>query len=303
LLSNYRLKEMRERRDRDEAADQERKLAPAKAALSQNLKRADALTRLYFSQDLRHLAQGIESETFTADLGGASYPRTMEVQTGMRGRAEYEAFCANLPRSGFLLSSAGAQRLLIFCLNQAFSENRADLANPETYRIAFDRLYQLGCFDESTAKAEIGYDASIREQEPVVEQPARARLDLEDFNTTTKDGEKLAHQILADAVFGPQGEGRIIFHQFISHVSKTFGHDLTEDEQRELIQWFVRNQKSFLDRRAYDLGKVNLVRRGILNHGCLTADELYSMGIEEEDTQSYSGRRNLAQELAQLRKQ
>jgi hypothetical protein len=231
---------------------------------------------------------------------GITFPSTTETQSGTRGRAEYTEFVANLPRSGFVLSDSGAQRLLLFVIAQAYSENHADMADPETWKLAFDRLYQLGCFDE--ARAEIGYDESTRVQEPVVERPERRpTLDnLEDFNTTTKAGEKLAHQILSDAVFGSQGEGREVFYGFISHVSKTFHHDLTEDEQRELIQWFVKNNKSFLDHRAYDVAKVNLVRRGILPHSLLTATELFEMNLESADTRSYEGRRSLAQKIAEL---
>ncbi len=102
-----------------------------------------------------------------------------------RGRDQYQEFVLNLPKTGFVLSDAGAQRLISFCVAQAMTQN-ADLGNPETYRIAFDRLYQLGCFDE--VKGEIGYDESTRVEEPVVEHPVAAPT-IEGLNLSTKAGE------------------------------------------------------------------------------------------------------------------
>lgn len=300
-MNRFRLREEQARFQREEALDLERKLAPVKAELAQTLKRADRMTASYWSQPLAHLASLIHSEMFEPDRG-VTYPSTTEIQDGERGRAEYTDFIANLPRSGFVLSDAGAQRLLLFVIALAYSDVRADMSNPITYRIAFDRLFQLRCFSEEAG--EVGFDPSTKEVEPVEPEPERKLTvdDLENVDTTSKAGEKLAHRIIADAVFGPQGENREVFHQFIDHIAKTFGHDLTETEQRELIQWFVRNNRSFLDRAAYDTAKVNLVRRGILNHGVLTSTELFEMGIEETDTQSYESRRTLKQELAALRK-
>lgn len=198
---------------------------------------------------------------------------------------------------------SGSQRLLYFVLAQAFSENKADMANPETWRIAFDRLYQLDCFD--IAKAEVGYDESLREilPEPVVPERKLTIDDLESIDTSTRSGAELAKQIIGDSVFGFDGEARKIFDQFLAHVLRTFGVEITPEAQKQLVVWFQRNNRSFLDHRAYDQAKVNLVKRGILPSTCLTEDEILCGSIENEDTQSWQGKRNLKQEIRAAQRQ
>ena len=68
---------------------------------------------------------------------GVQFPRTDELQSGSRGREQFETFVTELPRTGFVLSEAGSQRLLYYVLAQAFSENHADMANLETWRAHF----------------------------------------------------------------------------------------------------------------------------------------------------------------------
>ena len=264
------------------------------------LKRADAMTRAYWIQSLAHLAECIGSNIFEADFG-ATYPSTDEQQGGARGRAEFEEFVnVTLPKRGFLLSSSGSQRLLYFVLAQAFSENRADMSNPETWNTAFDRLYALDCFD--ITNAEVGYDESQRVVEPVVEQPEpEPGIEaLEGLNMLRREDQVLAAKIVANEVFN--GGAKTVFRQFIAHVLKTFDHELTPDEQREIILWFTANNRSFLDHKAYDACRVNLVRRGVLPHGCLTEDEQLANSIEDEDTTTWQGRRNLKQELIAARR-
>jgi len=98
------------------------------------------------------------------------------------------------------------------------------------------------------------------------------------------------------------GEAKTVFRQFIAHCKTTWGVDLTEDQQHEIILWFTKNNRSFLDGKAYDACRVNLVRRGILPPGCLTEDEQLANSIEDEDTTTWSGRRNLKQELIAARR-
>ncbi len=174
--------------------------------------------------------------------------------------------------------------------------------SPEVWRIAFDRLYQLGSFDE--ARAEIGYDPSRKEvvPEPVVPQKKLTVDDLESIGTTTREGARLARQIVADAVFGDDGQARQAFQQFVAHVARAFGHNLTEDEQREIINWFQKNNRSFLS-NSYDQCRVNLVKRGILPATCLTEEEVLEGSIENVDTQSWEGRRRLKQQILAQRRQ
>jgi len=294
-MNNFRLKEEKARFAREEAAELERKLAPAKAELAATLQRADKMTKAYWIQSLSHLAGLIASGSFEPDHG-VTYPSTDEQQSGSRGRDQFQEFVTvTLPRRGFVLSEAGSQRLLYFVLAQAFSENRADLANPETWKIAFDRLYSLQCFDETANAPEIGYDESQRIVEPVIEQPA-PEPDIEKIDTSTREGAAKARAIVAKAVFGPHGEARVVFNNFRSHCRKVFGIDLDVQQQKEIVNWFVSNRRSFLS-NSWDEMRVNLVRRRILPQSCLTEEEILANSIEDEDTTSYQGRRNLKQEI------
>jgi hypothetical protein len=293
-LNKFRVIEEKRRFEEGERQEQALKLAPLQKELSANLQRAAKMTRAFWSQDLRHLATLINAGSFEPDHG-ITFPSTTEKQGGDRGRAEFEEFVhVTLQKSGLILSGAGEQRLTLYTVAQAMSQNAA-LANPETWRTAFDRLYQLGCFDE--AKGEIGYDESQRVPDPVapVVVPEPTMADLESIPTHTLEGAAKAREIVSKAVFGD--EARSVFQEFVAHVSKTFGHDLTPDEQFEIVSWFQKNNKSFLDRRAYDQAKVNLIRRNILPESLLTADEKLQMAIESSDTQSWEGRSRLKQGL------
>jgi hypothetical protein len=299
-MNRFRLKEEQKRFLEGEQQELEARLTPIKAEVTAELKKAEVATRLYWSQPLRVLASFTQREDFQPDLG-CVFPSTSEQQGGSRGRAEFEKFVnQTLSQTGFVLSPAGSQRLLYFVLAQAFSENKADMANPATWQIAFDRLNDLRCFNEEAG--ELGYDASQRVVAPVVEQlEAEPGIEaLEGLNMLRREDAALAHQIVAREVFN--GEAKVVFRQFIAHVLKTFGHELTPDEQREMILWFTANNRSFLDGKAYDACRVNLVRRGILPPGCLTEDEQLANSIEDEDTATWQGRRNLKQELIAARR-
>jgi hypothetical protein len=299
-MNKFRLKEEQKRFLEGERQELEARLAPIKAEVTAQLKKAESATRLYWSQPLRVLASFTNRGDFQPDLG-CVFPSTDEQQGGSRGRAEFEKFVnQTLSQTGLLLSPAGSQRLLYFVLAQAFSENKADMATPATWQIAFDRLNELRCFNEEGG--ELGYDESQRVVEPVVEQPKpEPGIEaLEGLNLLRREDEAQARALIANEVFN--GEAKTVFRQFIAHVLKTFGHELTPDEQREIILWFTNNNRSFLDHKAYDACRVNLVRRGILPPGCLTEDEQLTNSIEDEDTTTWQGRRNLKQELIAARR-
>jgi hypothetical protein len=170
---------------------------------------------------------------------------------------------------------------------------KADLSNPETWSLAFDRLYRLEVFDEK--QGEVGYDESQREvvPEPVVQE---RKPTLEAIDCSTRDGAAQARALVANEVF-VDGEAAKVFHQFVAHVKRTWGHDLTAEEQFEIVSLFQKNNWSFLSGKCYDTARVNMVRRGLLPHSCLTEDEVLANSIEDEDTSTWTGRRNLKQEL------
>ncbi len=162
-MNNFRLKEERARFEAGERQELEARLAPAKKELAASLQRADKMTRMFWSQPLKHLGGLISQGSFEPDPA-VTFPTTDEPQSGSRGRAECAEFIhGTLPRRGFILAGSGQQRLTLYTVAQAMAQ-RADLANPETWQTAFDRLYRLEAFDEKAG--EVGYDESQREIVP-----------------------------------------------------------------------------------------------------------------------------------------
>ena len=108
-LNQFRNREEKARFEREEAAELEQRLAPIKAATAANLKKVDALQRLFWSQPLKHLATRISDNYFEADLG-VTFPSTDEPQGGTRGRVEFDEFVrVVLPKSGWSVSESGSQ--------------------------------------------------------------------------------------------------------------------------------------------------------------------------------------------------
>ena len=94
-----------------------------------------------------------------------------------------------------------------------------------------------------------------------------------------------------------------MFNEFLAHVLKTFGFEITPEAQKEMVIWFQRNNRSFLDPRAYDQCKVNLARRSILPRTVLTEDERLCESVEQEDTMSWDVKRRLKQEIRAAQRQ
>jgi hypothetical protein len=303
-ISGYRIREAKARFEADEKAALEAKLAPAKQELAKTLSRSDKFLKLDFIQPLAKIAQLIQDGVAAVDLA-TNYPTTTEPQSGNSGKEEFYQFVYEiLPRRGFTLSENGSMRLLYFVIAQARGKG-ANMSSIDTWSLAFDKLWSLDAFD--IGSAEVGWDESKVQQEPVVEQPAPEPTvaDLETLNLSlSREDERTAQKIVSNAVFGPSGQAAELFQQFIAHVSKTFGHDLTESEQRELIDVFRTRNLSFLDHRAYDKARCELVAKGVLPRTCYTQDELLCLEIEStptHDKSDYDQRLNLKRQIATAR--
>jgi hypothetical protein len=302
-ISGYRIREAKARFEADEKAALEAKLSPAKQELAKTLSRSDKFLKLDFIQPLAKIAQLIQDGVAAVDLA-TNYPTTTEPQSGNSGKEEFYQFVYEiLPRRGFTLSENGSMRLLYFVIAQARGKG-ANMSSIDTWSLAFDKLWSLDAFD--IASAEVGWDESKVQQEPVVEAPERELTvaDIENIDTSTREGDKLAKKIVSNAVFGPSGQAAEVFQQFIAHVSKTFGHDLNESEQRELINVFASRNLSFLDHRAYDKARCELVAKGVLPRTCYTPDEVLCLEIEStptHDKSDYDQRLNLKRQIATAR--
>jgi hypothetical protein len=297
-MNPFRLAEEKRRFAESDRQELEARLAPVKAETSQALAQHENAARAYWSQPVAVLARALQNNDPTAYMG-AVFATTQTPQPNEGQEVFVEAY-DRIQRTGHVLSPVGRQRVLLMAVHQCLAQN-ADLSNTETYITCFNKLLEWDAFEQSGV-LELGYDENKKEvlPEPVAQERRLTVDDLESIDTETREGEKIAHQIIAEAVFGD--EAASVFHRFIAHVAKTFGHDISADEQREIILWFQKNNRNFLDHRAYDQCKVNLVRRGILPSTCLTEEEVLAGSIENEDTQSYESRRRLKQEILAARR-
>jgi hypothetical protein len=69
------IKKNAERRDREQKTDLGRKLAPVKQQLAATLQKAHRMTRMYWSQSLKHVADLIDSGMVEVDPG-VQFPQT-----------------------------------------------------------------------------------------------------------------------------------------------------------------------------------------------------------------------------------
>ena|SRR5579859_2792459 len=295
-VSGYRLREQREKFEREEAAELEAKLAPAKIELANALAEHERVAAKFWSQPVAALARALQRNEPMA-YEGATFTTTPTPQPEQGQDAFIEAY-ERIQRSGHVLNSVGRQRLSLMAAHLCLAQNVA-LTDVDNYIIMFNKLVEWGAF-EASGVLELGYDPEKRDAEPVAPERRLTVDDLEGIDTSTKAGEALAHQIVADAVF--DGDAKSVFREWITSLKNNFDYEMPPEVQRDyVIPWFLSNQRSWLDRKAFDDCRLNLIRRSILPESCLTDIDRLNWEIEEDfDTQSYEGRRRLAREAAQI---
>lgn len=307
MLSNYRLRESRERQAREEAEAKRQEaeklqalVAPMTNELQDAYREHERTAKVYWSQPVSRLAEALQRGDAQAYIG-VEFTKTPEPRP-REGKEECVAAHEEIQRRfGYVLSPVGRQRVILMAVHQCMAQS-ASLSHVVTYVKCFEKLLEWGAF-EASGTLEIGYDESKKEyvSEPVEQGRKLSADDLESIDTGSRTGAELAHQIVADAVWGRGGEAENIFRQFIAHVARTFHYDLSPEDQREIVQWFTKNNRSFLDAKAYDQCKVNLVRRGILPATLLTEDERLCMSLETSQGTDYETRRKLKQTIIAAR--
>jgi hypothetical protein len=216
-------------------------------------------------------------EPMARDLGlqVADGPTTKE-----EFQSSYLAFADNLTaRTGYILSKAGHDRTMVFGRAQALAFGKA-FTTEEAWLTAFFRLLSCHCYQDD----EIGQDLSqktYRDPEPVAAPaPSPTYDDLMKVDGT-REGFREARYI-ANKLYDRE-EAMPVMTAWLFSLRDNFRFTPSEEVLQKIIDWFLRNNKSFLDRRAYDEARRWAVKQKLFPFTCLTQDELVARQIEAAD--------------------
>ena len=204
-------------------------------------------------------------------------------------RGAFDGFRLALEASGVKLEASALTKLQTIA-RQNLSLNVTD---PSVWQKIYDYAFSLGVFSSHDV-------TQLAHAQP--EQEVEPSLDLESIDTTTRDGEKTARELVANEVFGVDGETRKTWNAWLAQLKRDYDFEPTKAQQEAAIYWFQRNARSFLDYNAYNACRRALSLSGDFEEGMFTADERLSLEIENDlDTQTYEGRNRIKRELSQLR--
>jgi hypothetical protein len=134
---------------------------------------------------------------------------------------------------------------------------------------------------------------------PAPEQESTATFDsVLKVLPDTFDGRRDARLLCNEDYF--LGEGKAVFDEWRGSILSNFHVTLDESEQRAAIDWFLKNNCSFLSRPSYDQCRLNLVARGILSEQCLTPEDRAALLVESSPAQTYTDRQELKRKLSLL---
>src|SRR5579859_183068 len=136
-VSGYRLREQREKFEREEAAELEAKLAPAKIELANALAEHERVAAKFWSQPVAALARALQRNEPMA-YEGATFTTTPTPQPEQGQDAFIEAY-ESIQRSGHVLNSVGRQRLSLMAAHLCLAQNVA-LTDVDNYIIMFNKL-------------------------------------------------------------------------------------------------------------------------------------------------------------------
>jgi hypothetical protein len=90
-------------------------------------------------------------------------------------------------------------------------------------------------------------------------------------------------------------EAQPTFQAWTESLMNSFGYAMSLPIAKQVSDWFIRMNRSFLDRSAYDECRRAFVREGLMPRTCLTADDLAAEEMESLDIRTPEGRRRAAQ--------
>jgi len=273
-------------RAREIAAEQkaereQREVESRLAEINQNLKvlhrESSIAAAAFWSQDLQSVVTSdVPSRADAEDLS-VGLPIVEGERNPRAERAAFDDFVTTLTaRSGFTLSTAGAKRLVAYVNVQQLTRG-ADMANPETWRLAFDRLYQCGAFEKND---EIGFDVTLRTVAPEPE-PAPAELTYDDLLKLPAESIEDRRRLKAAGERALSLEARPNAAEWIADLEQKHGIVMNDESCEAAFKLFRDHNWSYLDRRNFDRCRVLLVKQGVFPATALTEDEKISIELQD----------------------
>src|ERR1700691_199246 len=169
-------------------------------------------------------------------------------------------FQTRLESTGVNLTQAGLESLA------ELSDNNTSLnwTDARTFNSVWEHMCEVGY-------ARPGRDYTVRE----VHQPAPVKPEPRgDFDTLLKtrpaDDPELRNAAHEFAI----AEAQPTFQAWTESLMNSFGYAMSLPIAKQVSDWFIRMNRSFLDRSAYDECRRAFVREGLMPRTCLTADDL-----------------------------
>ena len=191
-------------------------------------------------------------------------------------------FKERLASQGVEITQAGLENLASLS-DDNLSLNWTDL---QTFERVWEHLVEVGY-------ARPGRDYTVREE---VHQPAPVKPEPRgDFDTLLKtrpaDDPELRNAAHEFAI----AEAQPTFQAWTESLMNSFGYAMSLPIAKQVSDWFIRTNHSFLDRSAYDECRRAFVREGLMPRTCLTADDLAGEEMDKLDIRTAEGRRRAAQ--------
>jgi len=188
-----------------------------------------------------------------------------------------------LERTGVALTEAGLESLAqLSDINTSL--NWSDL---RTFQSVFEHLCEVGYCRE-------GRDFTVTEQKQ--QEPApKPTNPSEDFDTLLKtraaDDPALRNAAHEFAI----AEAQPTFQAWTESLMNSFGYAMSLPIAKQVSDWFIRTNHSFLDRAAYDKCRRAFVREGLMPRTCLTQEDLDAEEMDTLEIRTPEGRRRAAQ--------
>jgi hypothetical protein len=190
-------------------------------------------------------------------------------------------FKERLASQGVEITQAGLETLAEVSDDNT-SLNWADL---QTFERAWEHLCEVGYLKEGSA-----YTVTTQPPAPVQQEP-----DLESFDTLLKTRSTDDPVLRRAAHDFAIREAQPTFQAWTDSLRTSFGYSIPLEVAKQVSDWFIRTNNSFLDRAAYDKCRRAFVREGIMPRTCLTADDLAGEEMNGLDLNTVEGRRRAAQ--------
>ena len=191
-----------------------------------------------------------------------------------------------LERTGVTLTQAGLESLAeISDMNTSL--NWQEL---RTFQLVFEHMCTVG-FAKEGRDFIITEQAKTEHSEPApVQESASESFDAL-LRTRSIDDPVLKNAARDAATI----ECQPVFTEWVTSLADNFNYVLPLSVAKYVERWFIQNNRSFLDRTAYDACRRACVREGLMPRTCLCPDDLAGEEMDGLDIRTPEGRRRAAQ--------